>query len=328
MSAACETKVCDHDRWVMPYLDGELDAVHLIEFEEHLIVCGSCRAHADAWRVTRASVKNSCRMVAPSHLRARLEQMLVDDEHGEEAHGATNGARSLPPADPERAPEVVPLRRKLQRSLLPMVAAAAAIVVVGSSALNAWYVTGWSGQQASALKTKDSALKTKDLALKTKDSARSKGNNPANMVAVKSSRFDQLLDDLVVHHAHPPPVETTDPEGLRRFDPYVGVAVRRPQLDGMGAKYVGGRMHRGTAMLQYVLDRSKKRRMTMYVFHPKNVPMRTKRLRPRMVNTRSVYTGRVNGYSVAASEKNGVGYVLASDLPDDRNAEIVMKASP
>jgi hypothetical protein len=141
------------------------------------------------------------------------------------------------------------------------------------------------------------------------------------------SRFDEMLDDLVVQHAHPPPPETTDPEDLRKFDPYVGVAVRRPELQSLGASYIGGRMHRRTAMLQYMLDKAKKRRMTMYLFHPKRVPMRTERLRSRRIKSQSVYTGRVRGYSVAASERNGVGYVLASNLSADRSAEFVLAAA-
>jgi len=40
-----------------------------------------------------------------------------------------------------------------------------------------------------------------------------------------------------------------------------------------------------------------------------------------------VYMGRVRGYSVAASERNGIGYAMASDLDDDENARLVLMAA-
>jgi hypothetical protein len=90
------------------------------------------------------------------------------------------------------------------------------------------------------------------------------------------------------------------------------------------AKYVGARMHQRAALLQYVVDR---RRVTIYVFDPKRVPMRATRLRHQRVGADRVYVGELRGYTVAASEHNGVGYAMASDLPGEDTVELLVQAA-
>lgn len=148
--------------------------------------------------------------------------------------------------------------------------------------------------------------------------------------AVESSMgFDSLLDELVALHANPLPPETTNPEELTRFDPLVGVPVRRPAFQPLGANFNGARVHamreRRAALLQYTMEGN--HRMTVYVFDPRAVVMQATRLQPRVVRERPVYVGKLRGYSVAAAEKGGVGYALATDLDDDRSAQLVLTAA-
>jgi len=128
--------------------------------------------------------------------------------------------------------------------------------------------------------------------------------------------MDNLLDDLVALHAHPLPPETTNPEELPRFDPLVGVPVRRPAFQPFVASFNGARVHamrdRRAALLQYTVEGN--HRVTVYVFDPRAVPVRATSLEPRVVRERPVYVGKLRGYSVAAAEKSGVGYALATDL--------------
>jgi anti-sigma factor RsiW len=147
-------------------------------------------------------------------------------------------------------------------------------------------------------------------------------------VQYAGTSLDGLIEDLVLKHAHPPPPETTDPNGLERFDPYIGVRVRQPRFDKVEATYVGARMmDERAAMLQYVLRN--RHRVTMYVFDPRKVSSSssTGRLERRQFGSQSVLMGRVRGYSVAASENGGVGYALASDLPDDESAKLLVMAA-
>ena len=147
----------------------------------------------------------------------------------------------------------------------------------------------------------------------------------ANAASVAS-----LLDDLVTQHAQPLPPETTNPEDLPRFDPFVGVPVRRPQFQRFPVDFKGARVHamrnRRAALLQYTAHGG--HRVTVYLFNPYEVPVqKAPMLRPRIVRERPVYVGRINGYSVAAAERSGVGYALATDLSDEESAQLVLAAA-
>jgi hypothetical protein len=152
---------------------------------------------------------------------------------------------------------------------------------------------------------------------------------PARASVVESSiGFDSLLDELVALHANPLPPGTTNPEELTRFDPLVGVPVRRPAFQPLGMRFNGARVHamreRRAALLQYTMEGN--HRMTVYVFDPRAVVMHATHLQPRLVRERPVYVGKLRGYSVAAAEKSGVGYALATDFDDDRSAQLVLAA--
>lgn len=165
-------------------------------------------------------------------------------------------------------------------------------------------------------------------AAKNRDEAAATGTTRATAVE-SSAGFDSLLDELVALHANPLPPETTNPEELTRFDPLVGVPVRRPAFQPLGASFNGARVHamreRRAALLQYTMEGN--HRMTVYVFDPRAVVMQATRLQPRVVRERPVYVGKLRGYSVAAAEKGGVGYALATDFDDDRSAQLVLTAA-
>lgn len=148
-------------------------------------------------------------------------------------------------------------------------------------------------------------------------------------VANPAPSFD-LLDDLVSLHANPLPPETTNPEALQNWDPFVGVPVRRPSLQPFDARFNGARVlaiptgDRRAAMLQYTVHGG--HRVTVYVFNPRTVPVEAMRLDRRLVDQRSVYVGSLRGYSVAAAKHSGVGYAIASDLDTDESARMVLAA--
>jgi hypothetical protein len=157
----------------------------------------------------------------------------------------------------------------------------------------------------------------------------------ANIPNVGTTRdFDELLEDLVSLHARPLPPETTNPEDLPRFEPYVGVPVQRPVFQPFNANFNGARVHamrdNRAALLQYTVARKtgerKEHRITVYVFDPRMVSMRPTRLRERVVREPPVYVGTLHGYSIAATTQRGVGYALASDLSDDESTQMVVQA--
>lgn len=313
MSTAKEQSECVRfDRWLTPYVDEELDAIHCLEVEDHLDVCPDCRDLVQGLRTTRNSLQRVCAVSAPSSLRERLAAKLAEERAKEvdtlEPHVALTEPEG-PPSTVEPGASVRPTARpqlvKL-RWVVPMAAAATVALVFGAMRLQ-------DAQQTSA----DSPVA---------EIRENPADYPTASLPVQAATLDHLVEDLVAQHLHPPPPETTDPDGLSRFDPYLGIRVRRPQFRHVQAQYVGARMHQRAALLQYVVDR---RRVTMYVFDPKRVPMRaTRRLQRREVGTDRVFVGQLKGCTVAASEHNGIGYALASsNMEGDEAVQLLVQAA-
>jgi anti-sigma factor (TIGR02949 family) len=163
-----------------------------------------------------------------------------------------------------------------------------------------------------------------------KSPATATGTLPTSTSAVVADQSFDLLDDLVSLHANPLPPETTNPDTLSNWDPFVGVPVRRPSFQPFEARFNGARVlaipagDRRAAMLQYTVHGG--HRVTVYVFNPRTVPVEAMRLDRRLVGQRSVYVGSLRGYSVAAAKHSGVGYAIASDLDPDESAKMVLAA--
>jgi anti-sigma factor RsiW len=154
---------------------------------------------------------------------------------------------------------------------------------------------------------------------------------PVQTSASAAVGIDALIDQFVDWHARPLPPEITNVNDLPGFEPYVGVPVRPRALAPFGAKLLGGRIlpvreQNCAAMLQYTLDGS--HRVSIYVFDPRRVGTRPSRLQPKVIGSMPVYVGQIRGWSIAAAERSGVGYAIASDLGDDASAELALAAAP
>jgi anti-sigma factor RsiW len=139
---------------------------------------------------------------------------------------------------------------------------------------------------------------------------------------------DDLLAELVAEHSEPLPVESADP---RSFDKWVGVPVRPARFERGGAKLVGGRIlpiqQQRAAMLQYVVGTGDDtRRVSVLVYNPQNIRINDADLTPRSVGTAQVRVGTSRGYTVAVTQRGGVGYAVASDLDQDRSVELAAMA--
>jgi hypothetical protein len=79
------------------------------------------------------------------------------------------------------------------------------------------------------------------------------------------------------------------------------------------------------AMFQYVMGNG--RRVSVYVYNPKKVRLGTSPvLRESVVRNDSgpVYVGYVRGYSVAVTDRRGVGYAMASDLDENESSKLLL----
>jgi anti-sigma factor RsiW len=141
-----------------------------------------------------------------------------------------------------------------------------------------------------------------------------------------ASSVDQLIDEFVQNHVRPQAPAVTEPGLISQLEPEVGVPVRMPSLQQYGAHWEGGgvlptpRSNRRAASFRYRLDGH---RVTLYVYDSQRFPLRAT-LEPRVVQDQPVYVGNRQGYTLAAVERRGVGYAVATDLNDRESAELVL----
>jgi anti-sigma factor RsiW len=283
--------------WIAPYVDGELDPGHAVEMEAHVVGCDTCAERVALIRAMRASLKRTATRRAPEafcqRMRATIEQERVRALTPRRAPATNTG-------DAESEPKVLRLRYAVG-----LAAAAGVLFAMGMSRYT-------QPRHAVAF-----------------NSDGTPGEEPTARAG--ATNIDALLDELIALHARPFPPDTTDPEQLERFDPLLGVQVRRPVFKPFGASFAGARVHpvsdRG-ALLQVQYTVPDGRRFTMYVFNPRVVPVQATRLEPRVIRHRPMLVGHLRGYSVAALEERGVGYAFASDLDTDESTKIMAAAVP
>jgi anti-sigma factor RsiW len=268
-------------------VDGELEPNHTIELQAHLEECVGCADRVKFARASRASVRNMVKTVrAPESLRRRVEIAVAAARHEQSTDVMVGTSRMVS-----------------WRFAGPMAAAAALALV--------WAAVG----------------KMHNRAVETDGgwaSASSDTSNRASMISM-----DAVLDALVDQHANPLPPEATDPSEFIKFDQFVGVPVRMMTQEQLNGHLVGGRMvpiyEQRAAMLQYVLQSG--RRVSIYIYNPRRVRIdESPALRERVVEDAPVYTGYVRGYSVAVTDRRGVGYAMASDLDEVESSRLLVAA--
>lgn len=261
------------------YLDGELEGAKLIELDEHVAGCQTCREEVHLLRAIRGSLKRAVRAAVPDGLRERIGNAMAAERVREEAkaHAASDSV----------GPGVPFVNLASWRTTAPLAAAAAIAVVWGASTR---------GPQATFTES-------------------------------HAGFGDDLLAELLAEHSQPLPPEVTKAEGVRGLERWVGVPVHPDSFDRAGAHLVGGRVvpmrSQRAAMLQYVVGSGDDaRRVSVLVYDAQKIQVGTATLAPRAIGTAEVRVGREKGYSVAAAQRSGVGYLLASDLDAEKNAQL------
>jgi anti-sigma factor RsiW len=328
------------ERWLTPYVDDELDAVHCIEVEQHLAGCEQCRERVALGRAMRGSLRLGGRMQAPAGLRERLAAAL-DEERAEQAAAARPAHEAVPASLAGRKHQGAQLVQL--KYIFPLAAAAMFVLILGGlwhrgDSPQADRPVAGTAATAASVQTEPSEPGPKAAPAfpisfpgDSESAELSWPFGPGGELTAASALapLDGLIEDLVAHHVAQQPPETTDPRTLERYGRDVGVRVARPQFELYGGRYLGARMRpvigNRAAVLQYMMRNS--HRVTVYVFDPQRVPMQARLLEPRDIGTQHVFVGRLRGYSVAASSGNGVGYALASDLGDEESSELVLAAA-
>ncbi len=287
---------------IRPYLeafvDDELSTDNSLRVEEHLGGCPTCGEEVRLTRALKRSLRD--RVLEDdrptSAFRARLAEVLAEEVAREE----------------QQAPASVPWSKRVT----PVAFAAAAVAVLSLSNGEWSKLSGW-GTSLSLL----SGEVTSGGQADESSSAHQGAHQGASVVA----NPQKIIDQLVQYHQAAIEPEVTDRSALLRFEPQVGVPMRIPELQQYGARFLGASVvpverHRA-ASLRYNLG---EHRVTVYLFNPQAVPVRSlHELQLRVVGDRAVFVGMRNGYSIAAIEQRGVGYMIATDLDDRESAELL-----
>lgn len=260
-----------------PFRDGELDPADVVAVEAHLVECGRCAERLCLGEAVRSSLRAAVRADAPvtPAFEERIRLALAAERARQER------------MDPARGAQV---RMLSWRSILPIAAAAAVVMVWAASAEN---------------RPVQGAVSHADL-------------------SVAPASVEKLLEDLVTNHQRSAGPQYTEQTLLPQLESEVGVPVRLPNLKQYGARWEGVSLvpvsNQWAASLRY---RIAGHRLTVYVYDASRVPVRAT-LKQRLVRDEPVYVGSRRGVSIAATERNrGVGYAIATDLNSDESAELV-----
>jgi anti-sigma factor (TIGR02949 family) len=141
--------------------------------------------------------------------------------------------------------------------------------------------------------------------------------------SVEPFNVEQVLDELIDRHIDRSSPEVTEPSLLDGMEPEVGVPVHFPSLAQYGARWQGGRVvplrNQHAASLRFLVDGH---RVSLYVYNSERFPLGSP-LKRRVLRNEDIYTGWKRGYSIATTDRHGVGYAVATDLGEDEGAEIV-----
>ncbi len=274
--------VCRDRARLSSYLDGECDAAKLIEIDEHVSSCDTCREEVQLLRAMSGSLKRVVRSPAPAGLRDRIGNAMA-------AELVRDGAEDGPPggyieAFGANAPVVT---LSSWRTMVPLATAAAIALLWGAA---------------------------------------TRGSQTATNEA-HAGFGDELLAELVAEHSQPLPPEAVTPQAVRSLERYVGVPVRPGSFERDGAHLVGGRViplrSQRAAMLQYLVGSGDDaRRVSVLVYDAQKIDVGTANFAARSVGTAEVRVGREKGYSVAVTQREGIGYLVATDLDQDKSARL------
>ncbi|GMV19728.1 MAG: hypothetical protein HS104_23250 [Polyangiaceae bacterium] len=270
-----------------PFSDGELAADRVVEVETHIADCACCRESVEL----NQSLKLSLR-------RAVQAEAEPSSEFAERVARALSAERERQEAREERREAQERGRPLAWRFIVPVAAAAGATLAWGAL------------EQQGKAPGYEGGVST----------------NMATSTPVVTASLEQMVDEFVSHHAQSKDPEVMEPSMVNKLEPEVGVPVRVPSLQQYGLRWEGAsvvpvrQLNQRAASLRYTFDGH---RVTLYVYNSARFPLRAT-LEPRVVRNTPVYVGSRRGYSVAAVEKRGVGYAVATDLDDRESAELVV----
>lgn len=134
--------------------------------------------------------------------------------------------------------------------------------------------------------------------------------------------IEKVLNDIVDKHLDRSAPAVTEASLMEHLEPEVGVPLHAPNLLQYGARWEGGSVvplqNERAASLRYRLAGH---RVTVYVFNSERLPF-NRGFTKRLVRNEPVYVTWRRGISIAAKDRRGVAYAVATDLSEEEGAEL------
>jgi anti-sigma factor RsiW len=267
-----------------PYLDGELEAAKLIEIDEHVAACETCREEAQLLRAMRGSLKRVVRAPAPAGLRDRIGTAMAAERAREDARSETDAA-----AFGAHAPLVT---LGSWRTMVPLATAAALALMWGAA-------TRPPGARSASSAVQESGFPGDDL-----------------LAELVTEHSRPLPPDVTTGP------EAVRKLGRYVDVPVRPASFERGGAHFVGGRVMPLRSQRA-AMLQYVIGTGEDApRVSVYVYDAQKIQIDSANLAPRAVGSAEVRVGQEKGYSVVVAQRAGVGYLVTSDLDPDKSAQL------
>jgi hypothetical protein len=304
------------------FADGELSKELTLNVQQHLNHCDRCSSVVEGAGSLKKHLREAVyedAAISPDFL-ARMQGALASEEaRVQEAHGLQPLSSHFSPLS--------------WRTIMPLVAAACALFWVNMKRTQPSPAQLADGRASHAPQTQlPATVQSPNL--------RTVGTDPESVKlqqagVVDTVALDEALDELIDYHSAPPASQLTEAKLLPELERDVGVRVRLPNFEGgrwaankdlrslgvpqwQGATVVPVRNHRA-AYLRYNVGGHW---VTLYMYNSGRFPVHRK-LEQRVVRDLPVYVGERRGYSIAARERKGIGYAVATDFNDTDSAELV-----
>ncbi|HEX2879243.1 MAG TPA: zf-HC2 domain-containing protein [Polyangiaceae bacterium] len=301
------------------FADGELSRELTLDVQQHINHCDRCTAIVESADSLKKHLREAVYEDAAisTDFLARMQGALVAEE--------TRIAESH---------RVHPLGSHFSplswRTIMPLVAAACALFWVNMKRTQpspAQLADGQSPQAQLPVTVQSPNLRTVGTD--------SESPKPQHAGIVDTAALDEALDELIDYHSAPPPSQMTEAKLVPQMERDVGVRVHLPNFEG--ARWAANKDLRSLGMPQWqgatvVPVRNQRAAyfrynvgghwVTLYMYNSGRFPVHRK-LEERVVRDLPVYVGERRGYSIAARERKGIGYAVATDFNGTDSAELV-----
>jgi hypothetical protein len=289
------------------FADGELSSELTLKVQQHLNHCERCGGVVES----AGSLKQRLR-------DAVYEDAAINPEFLARMQGAIASEEARVEAAPRLQPTTSYFNPLSWRAIMPLVAAACALFWVNMKR------TQPSVQQlAEGPQSREHASPVQPP------------NDQKRAGAVDTAALDEALDDLIDYHSAPPSSQLTEAKLVPQMERDVGVRVHLPSFEGerwstnKDLRSLGVPQWQGATVVPVRNQRAAYFRynvgghwVTVYMYNSGRFPVHRK-LEQRVVRDLPVYVGERRGYSIAARERKGIGYAVATDFNDTDSAELV-----